>query len=96
MGPRGYQRQFRAGMHRQTLSRVSGLRARIVLPTITLSGRFSHWSTLKTVYSRIISAHGGDIDALSESLSRYHLILLLKFLPEHPSFRNAFAALIPH
>ncbi len=38
-------------------SRVSGLRTRIGFPVLMLSGRFSHWSTLKTVYSRIIARH---------------------------------------
>src|SRR6266849_3234790 len=35
-------------------SRLSGLRTRIGFPVLILSGRFSHWSTLKTVYSRSI------------------------------------------
>jgi hypothetical protein len=38
-------------------SRVSGLRMRIGFPLLMLSGRFSHWSTLKTVAPPRCIAH---------------------------------------
>src|ERR1700732_3164287 len=47
-------------------SRVSGLRTRIGFPVLTLSGRLSHWSTLNTVYSRIIGTR--RVEELSSAL----------------------------
>ena len=40
-----------------------GIAITIGFPLTTLSGRFSHWSTLKTVYSRIIGIR--RVEALS-------------------------------
>src|SRR5260370_19097702 len=50
-------------------SRVSGLRTRIGLLVLMLSGRFSHCSTLKTVYARIIGTRRME-ELPSASLSR--------------------------
>src|SRR5450755_3232302 len=90
-------------------SRVSGLRTRIGFPATMLSGRLSHWSTLKTVYSRImgmrrvaeLSSWSRDLQLLYEinlraALALAHVATQLQRLLESEKARRAIAGRLRH